>query len=151
MIPPHPHFLSGDGRQGPYSRWAAPRRVQNGMKALLIEDNLVLAAITSRSLQALCFTHVDVAHDGEDALRFLMRQKYDVILVDWMLPSTSGLEIVEAIRASKDHCDTPIIMTTGKNERQDIIQAMKSGVDSYLVKPISLQVLKSRIDKVLAN
>ncbi len=119
------------------------------MKALLIEDNLVLATITSRSLQALRFNHVDVAHNGEEALKFLTRQKYNVILVDWMLPKTSGLEIVKCIRASKDHHNTPIIMTTGKSERQDIIKALKSGVDSYLVKPISPQVLKERIDKVL--
>lgn len=121
------------------------------MKALLIEDNLVLATITSRSLQALSFAHVDVAHTGEEALRFLTRQKYNVILVDWMLPKTNGLEIVRCIRASKDHQDTPVIMTTGKNERQDIIKALQSGVDSYLVKPITPQVLKDRIDKVLAS
>lgn len=121
------------------------------MKALLIEDNLVLATITSRSLQALRFTHVDVAHNGEEALKFLTRQKYHVILVDWMLPKTSGLEIVKAIRASKDHQNTPIIMTTGKSERQDIIKALQSGVDSYLVKPISPHVLKDRIDKLLAT
>lgn len=120
------------------------------MKALLIEDNLILATIMSRSLQALQFTHVDVAHNGEEALKYLMRQKYDVILVDWMLPKMSGLEIVKAIRASRDHRDTAIIMTTGKKERQDIIMALQSGVDSYLVKPISPQVLKDRIDKVLA-
>lgn len=119
------------------------------MKALLIEDNLVLATITSRSLQALRFTHVDVAHTGEEALRFLARQRYNVILVDWMLPKTSGLEIVKCIRASKDHQNTPVIMTTGKNERKDILKALQSGVDSYLVKPISPQVLKERIDKVL--
>lgn len=121
------------------------------MKALLIEDNRVLASITSRSLKALRFTQVDVAHDGEDALRLLTRQKYDVILVDWMLPRANGLEIVRCIRASKDHGGTPIIMTTGKNEREDIIKALQSGVDSYLVKPISPQVLKDRIDQVLAN
>ena len=120
------------------------------MKALLIEDNLVLATITGRSLQALRFSHVDVAHDGEEALRFLRDQKYDVILVDWMLPKTSGLEIVRCIRASRDHASTPIIMTTGKNERQDIIKALQTGVDAYLVKPISPTVLKERIDKVLA-
>lgn len=121
------------------------------MKALLIEDNLVLATITSRSLQALRFTLVDVAHDGEEALRFLSRQKYDVILVDWMLPKSNGLDIVRCIRASKDHAATPIIMTTGKNERQDIIRAVQSGVDAYLVKPISPNVLKERIDKLLAT
>lgn len=120
------------------------------MKALLIEDNLVLATITGRSLQALRFSHVDVAHDGEEALRFLREQKYDVILVDWMLPKTSGLEIVRCIRASRDHASTPIIMTTGKNERQDIIRALQTGVDAYLVKPISPTVLKERIDKLLA-
>lgn len=120
------------------------------MKALLIEDNLVLATITGRSLQALRFTHVDVAHDGEEALRFLREQIYDVILVDWMLPKSSGLDIVRCIRASRDHASTPIIMTTGKNERQDIIKAMQTGVDAYLVKPISPTLLKERIDKVLA-
>lgn len=121
------------------------------MKALLIEDNLVLAAITSRSLTALRFSHVDVAHDGEEALRFLSRQKYDIILVDWMLPKGNGLDIVRCIRASRDHAHTPIIMTTGKNEREDIIQAVRTGVDAYLVKPISPSVLKDRIDKVLAE
>lgn len=120
------------------------------MKALLIEDNLVLATITSRSLQALRFSHVDVAHDGDEALRFLREQKYDVILVDWMLPKSSGLDIVRCIRGSRDHASTPIIMTTGRNERQDIIRALQTGVDAYLVKPISPRILKEHIDKVLS-
>ena len=121
------------------------------MRALLIEDNLVLATITSRSLKALRFTHVDVAHDGEEALKYLSKSKYNIILVDWMLPRTSGLEIVRCIKASKDHCNTPIIMTTGKNEKTDILKALQTGVDAYLVKPISPQVLRERIDKVLAR
>ena len=121
------------------------------MRALLIEDNLVIATITSRSLKALRFTEVDVAYDGEDALKYLSKQKYHIILVDWMLPRTSGLDIVRCIRASKDHCKTPIIMTTGKSDKKDILTALQTGVDAYLVKPISPQVLKERIDKLLAK
>ncbi len=121
------------------------------MNALLIEDNLVLAKITSRSLMALRFSNVDIAHDGEGALRYLSRETYDLIVVDWMLPKASGLDIVRCIRSSKNHADTPIVMTTGKNDRQDIVMALESGVDAYLVKPISPNVLTERIEKVLAK
>ena len=126
----------------------AHARIQ--MNALLIEDNLVLAKITSRSLQAMHFANVDVAHDGDEALRFLSSQTYDLIVVDWMLPKASGLDIVRTIKASKEHASTPIIMTTGKNDRQDIVMALQSGVDAYLVKPISPAVLTERVGKVLA-
>jgi DNA-binding response OmpR family regulator len=119
------------------------------MKALLIEDNRVLATITGRSLKALRFSHVDIAHSGKEALEFLSRQTYHVILVDWMLPYGSGLDVVHCIRASKQHKDTPVIMTTGKREREDIIKALESGVNSYLVKPIRHKVLKERIDQIL--
>jgi two-component system chemotaxis response regulator CheY len=96
------------------------------------------------------FANVDVAHDGDEALRFLSSQTYDLIVVDWMLPKASGLDIVRTIKASKEHASTPIIMTTGKNDRQDIVMALQTGVDAYLVKPISPAVLTERVEKVLA-
>jgi len=126
----------------------AHARIQ--MNALLIEDNLVLAKITIRSLEAMHFANVDVAHDGDEALRFLSSHTYDLIVVDWMLPKASGLDIVRTIKASKEHASTPIIMTTGKNDRQDIVMALQTGVDAYLVKPISPAVLTERVGKVLS-
>jgi len=123
-------------------------RVQ--MTALLIEDNLVIAKITSRSLQVMNFSRVDVAYDGDEALRYLSQHVYDLIVVDWMLPNSSGLDIVRTIKASTEHASTPIIMTTGKNDHSDIVVALQSGVDAYLVKPVSPAVLMERVAKLLS-
>ena len=89
---------------------------------------------------------VDIASDGEESLRLWRSLRPDLLIVDWMLPGLSGLEIIKQVRALGT---TPIIMVTARGEDPDIVIGLELGADDYLVKPVSLRQLSARVHAVL--
>src|SRR4051794_38083250 len=113
------------------------------MRLLLVEDEFLLAAALARGLQHHGFT-VDVAADGEAALRTLAADGYDVIVLDRRLPGLSGDEICHALRAGGS--DTPILMLTAADEVEDRVAGLALGADDYLGKPAALTELVARVE-----
>jgi len=112
------------------------------MKLLLVEDNTQLNKALSTLLKRNSYV-VDSAFDGEEALLFIEQYKYDVIILDIMLPRINGLEVLKKIR--DNHLDTPIIMLTAKSTTEDKIKGLDFGADDYLSKPFSTDELLARI------
>ena len=86
---------------------------------------------------------VDVASDGRTGLELAMVNEYDLLLVDWMLPALSGIEIVKQVRKEKP--DIPIIFLTARDTVQDTVFALEMGVNDYIKKPFSFEELLARI------
>jgi len=105
--------------------------------------------IVVNSLQRVGFTEVVEAADGAEALEKL--SGIDFLITDWNMPKVSGAELTRAVRARDDSRGLPIIMVTARSVRDDILTAMEAGVDSYVVKPFTPQVLREKIDAVLAS
>jgi two-component system chemotaxis response regulator CheY len=105
--------------------------------------------IVVNSLQRVGFTEVVEAADGAEALEKL--SGIDFLITDWNMPKVSGAELTRAVRARDDFRGLPIIMVTARSVRDDILTAMEAGVDSYVVKPFTPQVLREKIDAVLAS
>ncbi|CAM4197165.1 response regulator transcription factor [Erysipelothrix aquatica] len=111
-------------------------------KILIIEDEEGIRRLLRYDLRQMDF-EVESARDGREGLQMAKETNYDVIIVDWMLPYHSGVELVTEFR--KLGMDSILIMLTAKDEESDILDAFEAGVDDYLTKPFSPRELTARI------
>ena len=117
-------------------------------KILLIEDEKKLAKIIKNFLERNNFEVTDL-YDGEDAIITAETFNPNLILLDWMLPSLSGLEICRQIRSNKSINKVPIIFLTAKGEEEDKLRGLDTGADDYITKPFSQTELIARIKALL--
>jgi two-component system phosphate regulon response regulator PhoB len=115
---------------------------------LVVEDEPALLALLRYNLEKEGFA-VSEARDGEEALLQLKEAKPDAVLLDWMLPRLSGLEVCRQIRRAPHWRDLPVIMLTARGEEGDRIRGLDSGADDYVVKPFSPNELVARLRAVI--
>jgi len=117
-------------------------------RVLIVEDEAHLAQGLRFNLQAEGHA-VEVAADGETALERLVEKKerFDVVLLDVMLPGKSGFEVAALLRAKKNY--VPILMLTARGRPEDVLEGFASGADDYLPKPFELAILIARLDSLL--
>lgn len=114
----------------------------SGMKVLVVEDERRIAAYLKKGLEAKSYI-VDVAHDGELGLDLALSEQYDAIILDWMLPKLSGIEVCHRLRQENMH--TPILLLTAKDEVTERVAGLEAGADDYLPKPFAFIELLARI------
>ncbi|BDW98714.1 phosphate regulon transcriptional regulator PhoB [Maricaulis maris] len=117
-------------------------------QVLVIEDEDALATLLQYNLEKEGYT-VAVASDGEDALIQAEETTPDLVLVDWMLPKVSGIEVCRRLRGRQETANVPIIMLTARGEETDRVRGLDTGADDYVVKPFSMTELFARIRAVL--
>ena len=121
------------------------------MKTVLVVDdeaslrNLVRTTLESDSYRIL------EASDGNEALEIAIVEKPDLIVVDWMMPGRTGIEVVMELRKTVDGKDIPIIMLTARGQKVDIERGAEAGVTIYLVKPFSPLELIDRVEQLLGS
>ena len=115
---------------------------------LIAEDEPSIVELIKYNLEHEGF-RVAVAMDGEEALIAVVEHKPDLILLDWMLPHVSGLEICRQLRRGSATRDTPIIMLTARGEEPDRVRGLESGADDYVIKPFSPSELMARVRALL--
>lgn len=115
------------------------------MRILLVEDDTDLCEILSFELECEGFS-VDACHDGEESLYYIRQKAYDLILLDQMLPSMSGLKVLDTIR--KEGIMVSVILVTALGEAGDKIKGLDSGADDYIVKPFHTGELMARIRSI---
>jgi len=118
-------------------------------KILLVEDETSLAHLVSIQLKSYGFK-VQIASNGDQARESLESEPFDLILLDWMLPEESGVDILKWLRSSgKSYSKIPVIFVTALTSPGNIIQALELGADDYLTKPFNESVLVARIHAVI--
>jgi two-component system phosphate regulon response regulator PhoB len=115
---------------------------------LLVEDEEALLTMLRYNLEREGF-EVATAMNGEEALIAIDERRPDLVLLDWMLPLVSGIEVCRQVRRSPNTRDLPIIMLTARGEEGDKIRALNSGADDYITKPFSPTELTARLNAVL--
>ena len=115
---------------------------------LIVEDEASLITLLRYNLEKEGF-EVGEAVDGEEALFMLRERRPDLVVLDWMLPSLSGIEVCRRIRRAPEIKNLPVIMLTARGEETDRIRGLDSGADDYIVKPFSPSELIARIRAVL--
>jgi two-component system chemotaxis response regulator CheY len=119
------------------------------MKFLVVDDSATMRRIVVNSLQRIGFPDCVEAGDGREALE-LFDASVSFVITDWNMPNMSGTELARALRARGDAGRTvPILMVTARSVKEDILAAMEAGVNNYIVKPFTPQVLKEKIDALL--
>jgi phosphate regulon transcriptional regulator PhoB len=117
-------------------------------KILIVDDEPDIVDLVSYNLKKDGF-RVTTASDGEQALRKVRKDKFDLVVLDLMLPGIQGVELCRIIRNDPKTADTPIIMLTAKGEEVDRVIGLESGADDYMTKPFSSKELIARIKAVL--
>ncbi len=115
---------------------------------LLIEDDPAICEMLHTFLSTQGFD-VSTAATGQDGLNQLYDKKPDCLLLDWMLPDTSGVRLIKKIRAQDALADLPVLMLTAKAQEEDKVTGLEAGVDDYLTKPVPLKELLARIRALL--
>lgn len=117
-------------------------------RILIVEDDPSLVELLRYNLETEGFD-VSVARDGDGGLEAIDSQEPDLVVLDWMLPNMSGIEICRQMRQRTATRSTPVIMLTAKGEESDRIRGLETGADDYIVKPFSPAELTARIKAVL--
>ena len=117
-------------------------------KILVVEDDKSISDLITLHLKKNDFKYL-VVHNGEDALSHLDNFMPDFIILDWMIPGLSGLEVLRRIRNKQEYKNLPILMLTAKNSEQDKIISFESGLDDYITKPFLPSELIARVKAIL--
>ena len=116
-------------------------------KVLLADDSSTARQIIKRELIQMGFDDQNIrdAADGDQALKFLSKTGFDMIISDWHMPNMDGLNFFKAIRNGSILRKIPFLLVTVETEKNNVMKAMKAGIDQYIVKPINPDELQSRI------
>ena len=121
------------------------------MKTILIaDDHDHLRLLVSKTLSGPDYRIVE-ARDGDEAYALALTESPDVLILDWMMPGKSGIQVVEALRKDTGFRDVPVIMLTARAQNADRNRAVTLGVHSYLVKPFSPIELMETVEKILGE
>ena len=117
------------------------------LKVMVVDDSATMRKVIISALIDLGITRENIgdSHNGIDALGKLKHTKYDLILTDWNMPKMDGLTLVKHIRHIHLYDDTQIIMITTEGSRPEVLKALKSGINNYIVKPFTPDTLKTKL------
>jgi two-component system chemotaxis response regulator CheY len=120
-------------------------------KVLVVDDSSTMRKIIKNVLIELGIDteHITEAADGVDALGKVKTNNFDLILTDWNMPKMNGLLLVQNVRQLPKSEHTPIVMITTEGCKEEVIAALKSGVNNYIVKPFNAEVLRTKLVPML--
>ncbi len=121
------------------------------LKILAVDDSPTMRRIIINTLKRAGFEDVVEASDGKDALAKLKTDNFNFVITDWNMPEMDGLTFVSTMRSDPDLQSMPVLMVTTRSVKEDIIEAMKAGVNNYIVKPFTPETLAEKINKVLES
>ncbi len=118
------------------------------MKILVVDDFSTMRRIVKNILKQLGFEKIEEAEDGEQAFNKLKTGGFDFLVTDWNMPNVSGLELLKKVRGDAKLKSMPVLMVTAEAEKEQVVEAVKAGVNNYVIKPFTAEVLKEKIDKI---
>lgn len=122
------------------------------LKFLVVDDSVTMRRIVVNSLKTIGHSDFVEAGDGREALTKLQADdSINFVITDWNMPDVSGLELVKSIRSNDKFGAVPILMVTTRGLKEDILEALQAKVNNYVVKPFTPQVLKEKIEQIIAT
>ncbi|WP_037940828.1 response regulator [Sulfurospirillum arcachonense] len=119
------------------------------MKFLVVDDSKTMRRIVLNTLNNIGYKDVTLAEDGNDAMKKMKKNHYDAIMTDWNMPIMNGLELVKSARKMDAYKDTPIIMITTEGGRDQVLTALKNGVNNYIIKPFNSRTLREKLEDII--
>ena len=121
------------------------------LKILAVDDSPTMRRIIINTLKRAGYSDVIEASDGRDALAKMKVEQINFVITDWNMPEMDGLAFVTTLRSMGEYKSLPILMVTTRSVKDDIVEALKAGVNNYIVKPFTPDTLKEKIEQVLAG
>jgi two-component system chemotaxis response regulator CheY len=118
---------------------------------LIVDDFPTMRKIVKSVLKQLGYHNIIEAEDGEKALETLRSNPVDFIVSDWNMPNMTGLEFLKEVRADPKFKHLPFLMVTAEADKENIVEAVRSGVSNYIVKPFNAGTMKEKMEKIFAN
>ncbi len=119
------------------------------LKVLVVDDFPTMRRIVRNLLKQLGFEHIDEAEDGAQALMRLRGGNFGLVISDWNMPNMEGIELLRNVRKEPEPLkDIPFLMVTAEAEKEKVIEAIKAGVDNYVVKPFTADILREKLEKI---
>jgi two-component system chemotaxis response regulator CheY len=123
------------------------------LKVLIADDHFLIRQFVRNALQESKITNVQTAADGNEAIDLVQKaleanQAYDIVFLDWNMPTISGLEVLSYFRAKPEYSGTAFVMLTAESEQQNIMKAIKAGATSYIIKPVSPSDLSKKLFEI---
>ncbi|MBN2106477.1 MAG: chemotaxis response regulator CheY [Deltaproteobacteria bacterium] len=120
------------------------------MKILVVDDFQTMRRIIRNYLRQLGFNNVEEAEDGDVALEKLKETAFDFVITDWNMPKMTGIDLLKKIRAADNFKNIPVLIITAEAEKENVVQAAQAGVNDYIVKPFTPEVLQTKIEKIFS-
>ncbi len=118
------------------------------IKILVVDDMSTMRRIIRTILNQLGYSNIEEAENGKQALAKLKSEKFDFVITDWNMPEMDGLTLVKEIRNDPELKHLPVLMVTAEAKKENVIEALKAGVNNYIVKPFTPEVLKEKMEKI---
>jgi two-component system chemotaxis response regulator CheY len=122
--------------------------VNENKKILVVDDSSLMRGFAKGSLKQLRLNNVTEAEDGKAALAELKKETYDLILSDLHMPNMNGLELLKAVRSDSNLKDIPFIIMTLDGKKDVLLEAVKEGLNDYIIKPVTASALGQKLQKI---
>jgi two-component system chemotaxis response regulator CheY len=121
------------------------------LRILAVDDSPTMRRIIVNTLKRAGYNEVVEATDGKDAMAKMKVEEVNFIITDWNMPEMDGLAFVTSLRSIEEYKSIPILMVTTRSVKDDIVEALKAGVNNYIVKPFTPDTLKQKIEQILVG
>jgi two-component system, chemotaxis family, chemotaxis protein CheY len=125
--------------------------IAKDLKVMVVDDQMSMRGLTRHSLGQLGIVSVEDAPDGKKAMQLLIANPPDLVISDYNMPVMNGLDLLRAIRSNQALRKTPFILATGRGDKELVVMAAKAGVNNYVIKPFSTEVLRGKIEAVIGK
>lgn len=118
------------------------------IKVLVVDDFSTMRRIVKNILRQLGYENIEEAEDGAQAYAKLKSGNFQFLVSDWNMPNMDGLELLKKVRSDPELKSLPVLMVTAEAEKNKVVEAIRAGVNNYVVKPFTAEILKEKIDRI---
>lgn len=122
--------------------------INTTLKYLVVDDFATMRRVVRSQLRELGIEDIGEAEDGQEALGHLRKGGFGFVVTDWNMPNMQGIDLLRAIRSDAQLRHLPVLMVTAENKKENILEAAQAGVNGYIVKPFTADVLKEKLEAI---
>jgi two-component system chemotaxis response regulator CheY len=124
------------------------KNIDYRMRVLVADDFATMRKIVRNILKQIGFDNIVEAEDGQAAIQVLKAENIGLVVTDWNMPNMTGLELLQKIRSDPKTANIPVLMVTAEGLKENVVAAVKAGVNNYVVKPFTAEVLQEKIEQI---
>ena len=121
------------------------------IKILVVDDFSTMRKLVRNVLKQIGFSNITEAEDGNMALEVMRNEEIGLVVTDWNMPNMTGIELLQRIRDDGKSKNIPVLMLTAEGKTENVVAAVKAGVDNFIVKPFTAEVMQAKIEQIFAK